>query len=33
MNECVLVADDDREIVNAIAILLEKEGLSGPAGL
>ncbi len=26
MNECVLVADDDREIVNAIAILLEKEG-------
>lgn len=26
MNECVLVADDDREIVKAIAILLEKEG-------
>ncbi len=26
MNECVLVADDDREIVRAIALLLEKEG-------
>lgn len=26
MNECVLVADDDREIVKAIAILLEGEG-------
>lgn len=26
MDECVLVADDDREIVKAIAILLEKEG-------
>lgn len=26
MNECILVADDDAEIVNAIAILLEKEG-------
>lgn len=26
MNECILVADDDREIVNAIAILLKKEG-------
>lgn len=26
MNECILVADDDREIVGAIAILLEKEG-------
>lgn len=26
MNECILVADDDREIVKAIAILLEKEG-------
>lgn len=26
MNECVLVVDDDREIVRAIAILLEKEG-------
>ena len=25
-NECILVADDDREIVKAIAILLEKEG-------
>lgn len=25
MNECVLVVDDDREIVKAIAILLEKE--------
>ena len=28
MNECVLVVDDDREIVRAIAVLLEKEGLS-----
>lgn len=27
MNECVLVVDDDREIVKAISILLEKEGL------
>jgi len=27
MNECVLVVDDDREIVKAIAILLEREGL------
>ena len=26
MNECILVVDDDREIVKAIAILLEKEG-------
>lgn len=26
MNECILVADDDAEIVNAIAILLQKEG-------
>ena len=26
MNECVLVVDDDREIVRAIALLLEKEG-------
>ena len=26
MGECILVADDDREIVKAIAILLEKEG-------
>ena len=26
MNECVLVVDDDREIVKVIAILLEKEG-------
>ena len=26
MNECILVADDDREIVKAIAILLEREG-------
>lgn len=26
MNECVLVVDDDREIVRAIAVLLEKEG-------
>ncbi|MEQ2455032.1 response regulator transcription factor [Flavonifractor hominis] len=26
MNECILVVDDDPEIVNAIAILLEKEG-------
>lgn len=26
MNECVLVVDDDREIVKALAILLEKEG-------
>ncbi len=26
MKECVLVVDDDREIVRAIAILLEKEG-------
>ncbi len=26
MNECVLVVDDDREIVTAIAILLEQEG-------
>ena len=25
MNECILVVDDDREIVKAIAILLEKE--------
>ncbi len=25
MNECVLVVDDDREIVRAIALLLEKE--------
>ncbi len=28
MSECVLVVDDDREIVKAIAILLEKEGYS-----
>lgn len=26
MNECVLVVDDDRAIVQAIALLLEKEG-------
>ena len=26
MNECVLVVDDDREIVRAISLLLEKEG-------
>ncbi|MBD5461361.1 MAG: response regulator transcription factor [Lachnospiraceae bacterium] len=26
MNECILVVDDDREIVKAIAILLEGEG-------
>ena len=26
MNECILVVDDDPEIVKAIAILLEKEG-------
>lgn len=26
MNECVLVVDDDKEIVKAISILLEKEG-------
>ena len=26
MNECVLVVDDDRQIVRAIALLLEKEG-------
>lgn len=26
MNECVLIVDDDKAIVNAIAILLEKEG-------
>lgn len=26
MDECILVVDDDREIVGAIAILLEKEG-------
>lgn len=26
MNECVLVVDDDRQIVNAISILLEREG-------
>ena len=26
MNECVLVVDDDPEIVKAIAIVLEKEG-------
>ncbi len=26
MTQCILVVDDDREIVNAIAILLEKEG-------
>ena len=25
-NECILVVDDDPEIVRAIAILLEKEG-------
>ena len=24
MNECILVVDDDREIVGAIAIVLEK---------
>ncbi len=28
MNECILVADDDKEIVKAIAILLKKEGYS-----
>ena len=26
MNECILVVDDDQEIVGAIAIILEKEG-------
>jgi len=26
MNECILVVDDDREIVKAISLLLEKEG-------
>ena len=26
MNECILVVDDDREIVGAIAIVLEREG-------
>lgn len=26
MNECVLVVDDDREIVKAIGLILEKEG-------
>ena len=26
MNGCVLVVDDDKEIVKAISILLEKEG-------
>ena len=26
MKECVLVVDDDREIVKAIDILLKKEG-------
>ena len=26
MEPCILVVDDDREIVQAIAILLEKEG-------
>lgn len=26
MEACVLVVDDDREIVQAIALLLEKEG-------
>lgn len=32
MNECILVVDDDREIVKAIAILLEKKttGFCGP---
>ena len=25
MNECILVVDDDRAIVKAIAILLDKE--------
>ena len=28
MNECILVVDDDREIVKAIFILLKKEGYS-----
>jgi len=28
MNECILVVDDDPEIVGAIAIVLEKEGYS-----
>ena len=32
MNECVLVVDDDREIVKAIALLLEKEGYQGYVG-
>ena len=27
MNECVLVVDDDREIVKAIAILLERRDI------
>ena len=26
MKECILVVDDDPEIVNAIAITLEREG-------
>ena len=30
MNECVLVGDDDREIVQAVALLLEKEHPSTP---
>lgn len=28
MNECVLIVDDDPEIVGAIAIVLEREGYS-----
>lgn len=31
--ETVLVVDDDREIVGAIALALEKEGLPGAACL
>ena len=33
MNECILVVDDDPEIVRAIAILLEKEGYQVLKGL
>ena len=32
MNETILVVDDDREIVKAIAILLEREGRIPPGG-
>ena len=33
MNECILVVDDDREIVGAIAIVLEREGVYRPQGI